>query len=48
MVDSYERYWFQGMDAQEEFRLVQRLASKALRDQTIDDDLDASNIKHKH
>ena len=24
------------------------LASKALRDQTIDDDLDASNIKHKH
>ena len=23
-------------------------ASKALRDQTIDDDLDASNIKNKH
>ena len=28
MVDSYGRYWFQGMDAQAEFRLVQSLASK--------------------
>ena len=28
MVDSYGRYWFQGMDAQAEFQLVQSLASK--------------------
>ena len=28
MVDSYGRYWFQGMDAQAEFRLVKSLASK--------------------
>ena len=28
MVDSYGRYWFQGMDVQAEFRLVQSLASK--------------------
>ena len=48
MVESYGQYWFQGMDAQAEFRLVQSLASKGLREQTIDEDLDASNIKHKH
>ena len=28
MVDSYGRYWFHDMDAQEEFLLVQSLASK--------------------
>jgi len=30
MVDSYGRYWFQGMDAQAEFRLVQDLAKSLL------------------
>ena len=48
MVDSSGRNWFQGMEVQAEFHLVQSLASKVLRDQAIDDNLDASNTKHKH
>ena len=43
MVDSYGRYWFKGMDAQAEFRLVRAKASKRLGSDQLE-----SNNGHNH